>query len=150
MPPALFRTGAFSRGLESSLERRLGQRTRQRPTLRRALAADRAHGLLIVTIAICIWVALLSDAYPVVSCVYPEGYLCILLYPGVSQMYLKSSGFFRKEILNCTFPRACVLSEVEISLILNCNRRRNMTTLVACLAGSRRRSSGAHGDALNI
>ena len=28
------------------------------------------HGLLIITIAICIWVGLLSDVYPVVSCVY--------------------------------------------------------------------------------
>ena len=38
--------------------------------VRRALAAGQGHGLLIITIAICIWVGLLSDVYPVVSCVY--------------------------------------------------------------------------------
>ena len=38
--------------------------------VRRALAAGQGHGLLIITIAICIWVGLLSDVYPVVSSVY--------------------------------------------------------------------------------
>jgi hypothetical protein len=45
----------------------------------------------------------LSDTYPNVSCMYRECILedtCILMYPDVSQMYLKSSIFseHRKEM----------------------------------------------------
>ena len=134
-----------SRGLDSVLSTSradLGQRTRQRPTLRvslrvrRALAAGQGHGLLIITIAICIWVGFLSDVYPVVSCVYilkAHSYTyncmfryvscCILMY---LKCILKALFFFGKEILNG-------------------NRRRNMTavlqlySVIACLASDRRR-----------
>ena len=138
----------FAQEPSASLERTgrtLGQRTRQRPTLRRALAADRATVCQLLRSRFAFgwrFDCYLKRILLYRACILKDTYICILLYPDVSQMYLKSSVFFRKEILNG-------------------NRRRNMTTVlysvVACLASeadestsSRRRSSGAHGDALNI